>query len=430
MAAALSVFAAILALSFAGAPLAFSVLICAFIGFALLRGLEAATVMSGTQIVEFATNFNLSVIPLFVLMGGFIHRAGISDELYEAGYAWLGRLRGGLAMSTILACAGFSAVCGSSLATAATMSRVAMPQMRRFRYHDGLSTGALAAGGTLGIMIPPSVPMVIYGIVAEEDIGQMFIAGIIPGILMVALFIAAVAVVVAIRPDYGPQGEKTSMAEKWRTAAKTWPVAALFVAVLGGIYLGVFTPTEAAAVGAFGAYWFAFFRGRLRSWQELLHATVESGKTTAIIFAVVFSAGVLEQFVNLSGLPFALVDLTAGSNPLALVLSISAICILLGTVFEAIGILLLVVPVFLPALHAAGVDMIWFGIIAIIVVEMGLITPPIGMNVFTVKSIVRDVPLTRMFAGVAPFIAADLIVLALIIAFPAIAIWLPALMLQ
>ena len=428
MIAALSAFAVILALSLLGAPLAFSVLLTAFVGFAMLRGVEAATVMSGTQIVEFATNFNLSVIPLFVLMGGFIHRAKISDELYEAGYAWLGRLRGGLAMSTILACAGFSAVCGSSLATAATMSRVAMPQMRRFRYDDGLSTGALAAGGTLGIMIPPSVPMVIYGIVAEEDIGEMFVAGILPGMLMVALFLAAVAVVVAVRPDFGPKGEKTAMAEKWKTAAKTWPVAALFVAVLGGIYLGVFTPTEAAAVGAFGAYWFAFFRGRLRSWPEILDAVVEAAKTTAIIFAVVFSAGVLEQFVNLSGMPFALVDIAADSDPLALVLSMSVICVLLGTIFEAIGILLLVVPVFLPALHAAGVDMIWFGIIAIIVVEMGLITPPIGMNVFTVKSVVRDVPLSRMFAGVAPFIVADLVVLGLIIAFPAIAVWLPALM--
>ena len=428
MAAALSVFAVILVLSFLGAPLAFAVLLSAFVGFAALRGLQAATVMSGTQIVEFATNFNLSVIPLFVLMGAFIHRARISDELYEAGHAWLGRMRGGLAMSTILACAGFSAVCGSSLATAATMSRVAMPQMRRFKYDDGLSTGALAAGGTLGIMIPPSVPMVIYGIIAEEDIGQMFIAGILPGALMVALFIAAVAAVVAVRPDFGPRGEKTGMAEKWRTAAKTWPVAALFAAVLGGIYLGVFTPTEAAAAGAFGAYWFAFFRGRLRSWPEILAAVVESAKTTAIIFAVVFSAGVLEQFVNLSGMPFALADLAANADPLALVLSISAICVLLGTVFEAIGILLLVVPVFLPALREAGVDLIWFGIIVIIVVEMGLITPPIGMNVFTVKSVVRDVPLARMFAGVAPFIAADLAALGLIIAFPAIAVWLPALM--
>ena len=431
MAAALTGFAVVLGLSLLGVPLAFSTLFVGIVGFSLYRGMDASIAVSGQWIMEMSMNYGLSVVPLFVLMGTFIHRAGISDELYEASYAWLGRLKGGLAMSTVLACAGFAAVCGSSLATAATMSKVAMPPMRKFKYNDALSTGTLAAGGTLGIMIPPSVPMAIYGIIVSEDIGKLFIAGIVPGLLLVSLFMLAIAVLVRVRPDLGPQGERIDLAEKIRRSRATWPVIGLFAIVLGGIYAGVFTPTESAAVGALGAYLFAIFRGRLRSLPELLNAFAETVRTSAMIFAIVFCGMMLAQFVNITGMPFELVEyvgMDQGIGPVGLVLGICVICVVMGMIFESLGILLLVVPVFLPSLQALGVDLIWFGIIIMLVVELGLITPPIGMNVFTVKSVVTDVALSRMFAGVTPFIFAMIAALALLILFPGIATWLPNLM--
>lgn len=423
-------FAALLLLSFIGVPLGYATLTVGLVGFGLLRGFDPAMVMAGQQIRDISSNYGLSVIPLFVLMGGFIYRANISDDLYEAGHAWLGRLRGGLAMSTIFACAAFSAVCGSSLATAATMSRVSMDPMRRYKYDDALSTGSLAAGGSLGILIPPSVPMVIYSIVASVDLGKLFIAGILPGILLALLYCGAIAVRVAISPAMGPRGEATSRAHKFRTLYRTWPILLLFALVLGGIYLGVFTPTEAGAIGAFGAWLYAFARGRLRSINELLLTFSEAIMTTGMIFAVVFSALIFANFINIAGLPYAIINMVQGIHlgAAGLVLMICAICIVMGAVFESIGILVLVIPVFLPSLQAAGVDLLWFGIIVIIVVEMGLITPPIGMNVFTVKSVIPEVPLTTIFRGVVPFIYADVVALALIFLIPAIATVLPGLM--
>ncbi len=418
----------VLILSFLGIPLAYATLVVGVVGFAAYRGMEASIAVTGQWIMEMTMNLGLSVVPLFILMGTFIHRAGISDELYEASYAWLGRLKGGLAMATVFACSGFAAVSGSSLATAATMSKVAMPPMRKFGYSDALSTGTIAAGGTLGIMIPPSVPMVIYGIIVGEDIGKLFIAGIVPGIMLVTLFLIAIAIVVRLFPNAGPPGEATSFVEKIRSSRATWPIIALFGVVLGGIYTGIFTPTESAAVGAMFAYVFAFFRGRLRTWPEIMHVFAETVKTTAMIFTIVFCGLMLAQFVNVTGMPFELVELVQGEggiSPVQLVIGICIICVILGMIFESLGILLLVVPVFLPSLLALDVDMIWFGIIVILVVELGLITPPIGMNVFTVKAVIHDVQLSRMFLGVAPFIAAMLVGLVLLFLFPGIATWLP-----
>lgn len=418
----------VLILSFLGIPLAYATLVVGVVGFAAYRGMEASIAVTGQWIMEMTMNLGLSVVPLFILMGTFIHRAGISDELYEASYAWLGRLKGGLAMATVFACSGFAAVSGSSLATAATMSKVAMPPMRKFGYSDALSTGTIAAGGTLGIMIPPSVPMVIYGIIVGEDIGKLFIAGIVPGIMLVTLFLIAIAIVVRLFPNAGPPGEATSFVEKIRSSRATWPIIALFGVVLGGIYTGIFTPTESAAVGAMFAYVFAFFRGRLRTWPEIMHVFAETVKTTAMIFTIVFCGLMLAQFVNITGMPFELVELVQGEggiSPVQLVIGICIICVILGMIFESLGILLLVVPVFLPSLLALDVDMIWFGIIVILVVELGLITPPIGMNVFTVKAVIHDVQLSRMFLGVAPFIAAMLVGLVLLFLFPGIATWLP-----
>jgi tripartite ATP-independent transporter DctM subunit len=427
---ALYAFALVLGLSFLGIPLAYATLAVGFFGFLWLRGFDAAVAMSGQEIFEFSNNFGLSVIPLFILMGTLIQRANIANELYEAGYAWIGRRKGGLAMATVLSCAGFSAVCGSSLATAATMAKVAMPPMRRYHYSDALSTGTLAAGGTLGIMIPPSVPMIIYGIVSETDIGALFIAGVLPGLLLVTTYCLAIYVWVLIDPKIGPAGEVVPFSEKMRTLRRSWPILVLFGLVLGGIYMGVFTPTEAGAVGAAGAYLFAFSRGRMRSFRDNLDVFSDAMMTTAMIFAIGFAALVFGQFLNQSGMSTAMLNFTQSMElgATGLVMMIAFICVLLGMVFESIGILLLVIPVFLPALKAAGVDFIWFGVIVILVVELGLITPPIGINVFTVKSVVQDVPLTTIFKGVTVFVIADLVVLAILFMVPQVATLLPSLM--
>ena len=421
-------FVALLLLCFYGLPLGFATLIVGLVGFAYTRdwNWHGALTMMSQQTMEFGANYGLSVIPLFILMGVFIHRANISEDLYRAAYALIGQRRGGLAQATVLACAGFSAVSGSSLATAATMAKVAMPHMRRYRYDDSLSSGVIAAGGTLGIMIPPSVPLVIYGLVAEQDIGKLFIAGVLPGIMLTLLFMVAVAITVARRPEAGPAGEAVGQAERYRAYGKVWPVLALFALVLGGIYFGVFTPTEASGIGATGAAAFAILRGYLRSWRDLYEVLLDTCKTTGGLFMVIFGAQVFANFINLSGLPYDLVDMVEEMqlSPLGVVIAVCAICIVLGMIFEAVGLLLLVVPVFLPTLIGMDVDLIWFGIVMVLVVEMGLITPPIGMNVFIVRSVVVDIALWPIFRGVAPFVVADFVALALLLTFPMIALGL------
>lgn len=423
-------FAIVLFLAFLGIPLAFAILSVGVFGFIYLRGFEAAMSMSAQWVVESVTNYNFSVIPLFILMGGFIHHSGISKDLFSASYAWLGRFRGGLAMSGVVSCAGFSAVCGSSLATAATMTRVAVPSMREYRYNEGFSAGTIAAGGTLGIMIPPSVPMAIYGIIAGEDIGKLFIAGMLPGLLLITLFLLAILIVTAIKPELGPAGSKLTFMQAVRASYSTWPVLVLFALVLGGIYSGITTPTEAAAIGAFGAWVLGACKGHFLKVGELAKVFTETIKSTSMIFMIVIAALILNQFVNMTGMPFQLVSLVESLNlsPLGLVLIICAICLLMGMVFESLGILLLIIPVFLPSLSAVGVDLIWFGVVAILVIELGLITPPIGMNVFAVRAVAGDIKLTHIFAGVTPYIAAMLIGLLVLFAFPGVATWLPSAM--
>jgi tripartite ATP-independent transporter DctM subunit len=431
MTLALIGFAVLLALSFMGFPLGFTTLVVGIVGFAYTRGWDwhAAFTMMSQQIVETGGSYGLSVIPLFILMGVFIHRSNISEDLYRASYALVGKYRGGLAQSTVLACAGFAAVSGSSLATAATMTKVAMPHMRAYRYDDALSSGVVSAGGTLGILIPPSVPMVIYCLVAQEDVGKMFIAGVIPGILLTALFMVAVYAIILRDPASGPAGQPMAAAERWRAYLRVWPVVALFIFILGGIYAGAFTPTEASGMGAVGAALFAFWRGRLRSFGELYSSLIDACKTTAALFMVIFGAQVFANFINLSGLPGELVTIVDSLqlSAMGVVLAVCVICIILGMIFESVGLLLLIVPVFLPTLIQMNVDLIWFGIVMIVVVEMGLITPPIGMNVFVVKTVMPDIPLTRIFAGVTAFVIADAVALALILAFPIISVGVLAL---
>lgn len=428
MTTALIGFAVLLGLCFFGFRVGFATLIVGFVGFALERGWFASLGMVAQQVTEDAQNYNLSVIPLFILMGVFIYRSDISTDLYDAAYAALGRFKGGLALATVLACGGFSAVCGSTLATAATMSKVAMPQMKAYNYSDKLAAGTIAAGGTLGIMIPPSVPLVIYGIVAEQDIGLLFIAGILPGMLLILLFLLAVVVMVRLDPASAPDSADLDPERKRKAVRGTSPVLVLFVIVLGGIYGGIFTPTEASGIGACGAAVIAFLRGHLRTISEWRTCLVEAAMTTAKIFIVLFGAVVFTQFINLSGMPYDLLDKVDEwelDGP-QLVIFICVIALLMGMVFESIGIIVLLVPIFLPALYATGVDMIWFGIIVVLVTEIGLITPPIGMNVFVVKSVLPQVKLADIFRGVGFYIVALGIGLVTVYSIPQIATFLPS----
>ncbi|MEJ2432218.1 MAG: TRAP transporter large permease [Pseudolabrys sp.] len=424
---ALTGFAVLILLCFFGFRVGFATMLVGIIGFAYLRGFPAAMSLMGQQVMENAMNYNLSVIPLFILMGTFIYRAEISRDLYDAAYAGFGRFRGGLALSTVVACAGFSAVCGSSLATAATMTKVAIPPMRHYRYADSLASGSIAASGTLGIMIPPSVPLVIYAIVAQQDIGKLFIAGVLPGLLLVGLFLGAVRWTVWRNPEDGPAGDPLDPEVKRRALRVVWPVLGLFVLVLGGIYGSIFTPTEAAGIGAFGAMVISLLRGHLRTLDEWISTLAEAASTTATLFSVIFGALVFAEFINLSGMPYGLLDVIDALrlSPTGLVISVVIIAIFMGMIFESIGILLLLVPVFLPALTQSGVNLIWFGIVVVLVTELGLITPPIGMNVFVVKAVMPDLKLGRIFAGVTPFIGAILVALVLIFMFPALATFLP-----
>jgi tripartite ATP-independent transporter DctM subunit len=426
MTASLAGFASLFALCFAGIPLAVAMLIVGVIGFMLFRGSEAALAVAAQQITDAFTSHGLSVIPLFILMGTFIHRAGLADDLFSAARAWLGHLRGGMAHATIGACGGFSAVCGSSIATAATMARVSLPQMKRYGYDDGFACGTVAAGGTLGILIPPSVPFVIYGILTETDITKLFMAGLLPGILLAVMYMVTAWGVVLVRPSTGRLAEKLPLRERMQAFSRTWAVLALFAAVLGGMYFGVFTPTEGAGVGAAGAFLFMVMRGKAQL-AVVRSALIEAARTTAALLIVMAAAMVFNNFLTIAGLTNALVEWVQGLNvsPLGVILAICLIYVVLGCVFDSLAAMFLTVPVFFPLVTGLGLDPIWFGVLVVIVVELGLITPPVGMNVFIVKALVPEVGMWRVFAGVGPFVLANVLCLALVIAFPAIATLLP-----
>jgi len=428
-------FAAVLVLVLLRMPIAFAMGLVGMIGFAYVNSTRGAISMVGRLIIDTSQNYGLSVVPLFILMGLFVNKGGLSRELYQVSYAFLGHLRGGLAMATIAACAGFSAICGSSLATAATMSRVAMPQMRKYKYHDGLSTASIAAGGTLGILIPPSVILVIYGLLTETSIGKLFIAGVIPGIIGVGFYLLAVRWTVGRNPDAGPPGERTSWPDRLKAVRSVWAVLLLFGLVFGGMY-GIlnfwpihltFSPTEAAGMGAAGAFLIAIARGmRLK---ETVEALKEATRTTANLFTVLIGAWIFSNFVNLAGLPEALKSLVTAYElaPSLVIVLILLVYILLGCVFESLSMLLLTVPIFFPVVISLGYDPVWFGIIVVVVTEISLITPPVGLNVFVLKGVLGDVPTGTIFRGVTPFWVADLFRLALLVAIPALSLWLPQL---
>ena len=440
-------FLALFAICFSGVPLGYTLIIVGTIGFAYVRGeaddvgffqaiaegAEPAMTMAGQQIIDMGLNDGLAVLPLFVLLGVFIHRAGLSDGLYAAGNMVFGRAPGGLAMATVGACAGFAAVSGSSLATAATMAKVAMPSMKRYGYADSLAAGSIAAGGTLGILIPPSVPMVIYGILTESDIGKLFIAGVIPGILLTILYIISIVAVIRVKPSLAPRSEVERPDNVTELFVSVGGVIVLFAIILGGIYLGVFTPSEAAGIGAAAGLLFllmALYSRREFSWRAIVEPLIEAGITTSMIFVVAFGALIFANFTNLAGMVDGIVSAIEyfELSPVGVVLAMCVIYLLLGCVFDSLAMLLLTIPIFVAVIEPMGVDLIWFGIVAIIIVEIGLITPPIGMNVFVVKTVLTDVRIWAIFAGVWPFVVASLIGLALIIAVPEIALMLPNLM--
>src|SRR6059058_1250705 len=426
---AVSIVVLLFVLLFARMPIGFAMGLSAFVGTLLLIDLQAALALLGQTAYETAVTYNLSVIPMFVLMGYIAGNARLSEALYRACNAWLGHRRGGLALATIGACGAFAAICGSSIATAATMAQIALPEMRRYNYDDKLATGAVAAGGTIGILIPPSIIMVIYGLLTETSISQLFLAGFLPGLLTVAGFMATIAVMTRINPRLGPPAARATRRERLLVLRDVWGPAALFLLVIGGLYFGVFSPTEAAGIGAVGALALSVLN---RSFgRAMLSASLlDTVKTTAQIFTILIGAILFNNFLILASMP-TLVSSWITALPLgktAILLVIIGMYFILGCLLDSLAMILLTIPIVFPIVQALGYDPVWFGIIIVMVVELGLITPPIGMNVFVIKGIARDVPLYTIFRGVTPFIIAQIILILILIAFPQIALWLPSTM--
>jgi TRAP-type C4-dicarboxylate transport system permease large subunit len=460
-------------LAFLRLPIALSMGVVGVVGYAYMRDWSwaGAFAMAQTKVYETGRNYALTVVPLFILMGNFVTRAGMSQELFRTAYAFIGHLRGGLAMATIVGCAGFGAICGSSIATAATFAKVAYPSMKKFGYSDALATGSIAAGGTLGILIPPSTIMVIYGIMTGTSIGKLFAAGVVPGILATVLLCLAVQYVTWRDPAAGPRGERQTWKQRFDTlqgfgwfaavgvavvsaASFGWlesddaavlgalavfglsliykgvtSVIALFTLVMGGIYGGVFTAVEGAGVGAFGALIFALARKSL-DWKSLYAALVESARTTSMLFMILIGALMFAEFVNITTMPDDLKSFVTRFevSPVMVVAVIMLIYVILGTAMEELSMILLTVPVFFPLIVHLGVDPIYFGVLIVVVVEIGLISPPVGMNLFVLNTLLPQVPTRTIFRGVLPFMAIDCVRLAILIALPILSTWLPGFM--
>jgi tripartite ATP-independent transporter DctM subunit len=417
--------AAMLALVLARVPVAVAMALVGFVGLGLLRNWDASMAMVSSVIYESGFQYLLSVLPLFILMGNLVTESRMSRDLYQASYAFLGHRKGGLAMSTIAACGGFGAICGSSLATAATMTKVAYPEMRRLGYSKQLASGSIAAGGTLGILIPPSIIMVVYCLLTEQSIGKMFAAGVLPGVLAILCYLLAVRWVVSRDPQAGPAGAKTGWPERRASLAKVWAVLALVASLMGGIYVGLFTPAEAAGIGAFLGFLFAVSRKSL-TWRGFIEVVVESGRTTGMIFFIMIGALMLANFINFTSMPDDLRSFVTdmGMGPIAVIIAICVIYVVLGCVLESMSMILLTVPVFYPLVQSLGMDLIWFGIIVVVVTEISFITPPLGMNVFVIKGLLPDVSTRKIFQGVTPFVVADVVRLAILVAFPSISLYL------
>ncbi|HMT92480.1 TRAP transporter large permease [uncultured Thiothrix sp.] len=421
-------FAVLLFLIMIRMPIGIAMGLVGFFGFAWLNDWNwtAALSMSARRIIDTSRDYSLTVIPLFILMGNFVTKSGLSHELYRASYAFMGHLRGGLAMATVVACGGFSAICGSSLATAATMSKVSMPPMRKYGYSDSLATASIAAGGTLGILIPPSVILLIYGIMTEQSIRELFAAGFLPGMLGILLYMGAVAWTVWRNPKAGPPGERSTGKERLAAMKGVWGTLLLFVLVIGGMYVGAFTATEAAGIGAAGAFLIALSRKSI-TWRTLYEVLTETAHTSASLFFVVIGALIFSNFITRAEFPDYLLQFVQGYNlsPMMVIFMILAIYILLGCILESLSMMLLTVPIFYPLVQSLGFDLVWFGILVVVVTEISLLTPPVGLNVFVLSGVLKDVKTSTIFKGVTPFWIADLIRLTLLTLIPAISLFLP-----
>ena len=424
------IFLILMILIFIRIPIGLAMLMCGMVGSYLING-TWVPILSQMKSMPFETfsNYSLSIVPLFLLMGQFATRGGMSKALFKAAEAWLGHLKGGVAMAAIGACGGFGAICGSSLATAATMGQVALPEMKRFGYSNALSTGALAAGGTLGILIPPSVVLVIYAILAEQNIAKLFVAAFIPGILAAVGYIIAIAIYVRLKPGTAGDRAKADFATRFKALRDIWPVMVVFTAVIGGIYAGVFTPTEAAAIGAAGTGLIAIFNGGL-TLNSFFEALLETAVSTGMIFFIVLGASIFNTFLGFSQLPQEAVNWvnSMGYSPWSVLFFVLLCYLVFGCIMDSLSMILLTIPVFFPMMAALDFGLppeefaLWFGILVLIVVEVGLITPPVGMNLFVINSMAVKVPMSQTYRGVIPFVISDLVRVGILILFPALSL--------
>ena len=395
-------------------------------GYGFIVGPGPALKLVGQTSLRTVTDYTFGVIPMFMLMGAFVSVSGLSREMFKAADAFLGHLRGGLGIATVVACGGFAAICGSSVATAATFSTVAYPEMRRFGYPQSFSTGVIAAGGTLGAMLPPSTVLAVYAILTQQDIGKLFMAGVLPGLLAMAMYVLTIALIVRVRPRFLPSGTVRTWRERVAALRLVWAPLLLFVFVIGGLYGGFFTPTEAGGVGASGAFILGVLRKKLNR-GNTREALLQATRTAAAVFTVLIGALLFGYFLTITQTPQKLTEfLTAlGVGRYGVLALIMLMYLVLGCLMDAMAMIILTVPIIFPVVTALGFDPIWFGVIIVMTVELGLIHPPVGMNVFVIKSVVKDVSFTTIFKGVLPFVATDIVRLVILIAFPIIALLLP-----
>jgi tripartite ATP-independent transporter DctM subunit len=414
---------------FSRMPVGFVMALVGLLGFCYLRSPEAGLRILAKDFFDIFGSYSLTVVPLFIFMGQIAFHAGISRRLYDSAYTFLGHLPGGLAMATIGACAGFAAICGSTNAAAATMATVALPEMKRYKYSSELATGTVAAGGSLGILIPPSVIFIVYGIMTEQSIGQLFAAGILPGILLSTLFIVTIYVMVRLNPRLGPPGPRTSFKEKARSFTGVIEMLLIFGLVMGGLFKGFFTPTEAGAAGAFITFMLAILRGQL-NWKNFLVAVWESVRISCMVLLIVAGATVFGHFLAVTRIPYLLAEWVAGLPlpPWAIMGVIVFIYLIGGCFMDSLAMIMLTIPIFFPVALSLGYDPIWFGVVIVLITEMGVITPPVGVNVYVVSGVAKDVPLEVIFKGVLPLLGALIVCNIILIAFPQIALFLPSLM--
>jgi len=420
--------AALLVLFLLRVPIAFAMASVGFAGFAYLSGVDPALAVLSQDVFDTFTSYPLSVIPMFILMGSFAFASGISQRLFSTTYTWVGGTRGGLTIATVLACAGFAAICGSTAATAATMGRIALPEMKKYNYDASLATGTVASAGTLGVLIPPSTVLIVYAILVEESIGKLFIAGIVPGIILSLLFVATVWILCARNPKLGPPGPSTTWTAKLKSTGGIIEAVILFLLAIGGLMLGWFSPTQAGAVGAGGALAIGIVRRQL-GWKSFLDAGKDGLLTSAMVLFIIAGAIVFGHFMAISRIPFLLAD-WVGSLPIhrMAVMGVILLIYFLGGFFmDSMALLIVTIPIFYPIVQKLGFDPIWFGVMMVLLAEMGVITPPVGVNVFVIKGIAPEVPLSQIFRGIFPFLGAIILMALITLAFPQVATYLPSL---